>query len=575
MVFNYISVPPLPIIILLLPFCSAALIACLRFINFILRFKASGGKAFRLGRLPLKIIFFTTIVLETLLTLYLWYRFQSIRSASYVLSYTGWATTLTGLASSALRTDLQIDILSASAAVMASLVALISCFRAMSDKQHLFTPRRAVFFLLTLGGVMGIYFSSGLFGTLVALALSQLGASGLVQPILHERREFGRTVAYFISRFMLLSMFLAGCTILMLRSGLFGMQVLSAALRGESAERTALALMAAPLLYLFIKPPHYTTDSANRCYFSIRAHAAFFAFFKIVFVLYGAIAGLERIPALIGLVGIASIFASLMFMAGERDPIRFATAAESSLKGFILVALAISLGSIYSAASVAAYGYDATEAVISLWLLFLPVSAALSLTSVQLKQEFDGAELWRQSGMASKLPFTGIVFVFSICMLSGLPPLTGYAGRQLLYRSANHLNPFLTIALFVASLSILFMGLRYIFAIMFGKRNDEAAVRFAGDRHITLPLFVLTCIILTGTILPGFFHGRVVQPSVNLLVGGVRHIGNAQYWNESDAGSDTEGNEIEYDGDGNALPAEEDDATVREEGSSLDVSPGN
>lgn len=550
MLFNHISVPPLPILLLVLPLFSALLILGLEFVQYLMKFKASGSKSFNFGRFPLRIIFFVSIVLETALSLYIWYRLQSIKSTSYVQNYIGGATTLTGLLSSALRANVQVDIFSSSGAALASLVALVSCLRALADKQRELAPERAVLFLFTLSGAMGMYFAGGLMNMFLSIALSQIGASGLLQPVLNERSEFGKTIAYFISRFCILSMFLAGCVILALQYDVFSIQVMAAALRGENAERIAFALMAAPLLYLFVKPTHYTTDSANRCYFAIRTHAAFFAFFKIVFVLYGAMAGLERIPALIGVIGASTVFASILFASGEREPIKFATAVESSLKGFILIAFAISLSSIYSVASVASFGYDATEAVIYQWLLFLPVSAALSIVAVHLRQERHGERLWLTGGMASKLPFTGLLFVLAICMLSGLPPLTGYSGRQLLYRSANQINPFLSVGLFISSLFILFTGLRYIFIIMFGKSTDETCARFSGDQPVTLPLLVLVCIISIGTVFPGFFHDRVVQPCVHSLLSGVRHVGNSQYWNDPESGDDSE-----YDGDENALPA--------------------
>lgn len=546
MSFNNISVPPLPIMLLVLPLFGALLILGLECVNYIMKFKAGGGKTFDVGRYPLRIIFFSTVLLEMVLSLFVWYRFQSIKSASFVLNYIGGASTLTGLLSSALRANVQVDIFSASGAAMASLVAFIACLRALADKHRDLISERAVFFLFTLSGAMGMYFAGGLMNMFLSLTLSQIGASGLLQPVISERSEFGRTIAYFISRVVLLALFLAGCVILATQYDVFSIHVMAAALRGESAERTAFALMAAPLLYIFIKPPHYTTDSANRCYFSIRAHAAFFAFFRIVFVLYGAMAGLERIPALIGVIGLAAVFASILFIAGERDPVKFASATETSLKGFMLIAFAISLSSIYSVASVASYGYDATEAVIYQWLLFLPVAAALSVASGHLRQERNGVKLWLAGGMATRLPLTGLLFVLAICMLSGLPPLAGYAGRQLLYRSANQVNPFLSLALFMSSLFILLNGLRYIYLIMFGKRHDDACARFAGDQHITMPLLVLVCVVSVGTVFPGLFHDRVIQPCVHSLLSGVRHVGNAQYWNDPD-----EAGEEELEGDEN------------------------
>lgn len=520
---NHISVTPLPVLLFLLPLAAALLIFCLASFKLIIRYKANGGRVFELGKRPMKIIFLLAVTLETALSIYVWHRFQNVNALSYFLSNAGWFITLTGLGRSAVRTNVQIDVFSAAAAAITSLVAFAAGLRAMADKENELTPKRSIFFLLTLCGVMGVYFSGGLMNLFISIVISQVGAAGLACPVLSERVEFGRSVEYFISRFVLLVMLLGGCLILGLRYDVFSYATVSVAMQGVEAEKLAFILLAVPLLYLFIEPTRYTVDSACRCYFAIMAQAAFFAFFRIVFTMYGAVAGLERVPALIGVIGLVTVFAALMFASGEREPIRFVTAVESVLKGFIIIALAMSLNSIYSASAIANYGYGALEAMLSGFLIFLSVSASLSISAVHLRQESGGFKLWLTGGNLSLLPFTGGLFALAVCVLGGLPPFIGYSGRQSLYRSANLVSSPLALALFAASLFVLFIGLRYISTILFGRRS-ECAERFRGDSTIGLPLIVLSAIIIAWTILPGYFHEKIVSPSAGFLINEVRHI---------------------------------------------------
>lgn len=521
MILNYMPTLPLPVLLMSLPLAGTLLFLALEGIKFIYA-RLNRQMLFEFGRLSLRIIFFVIIIMEMVLSLCLWYRFQDVQQASYVPGAAGWTTTLMGVSGSAVHSYIQADVFSATAAALTSFSALIACFSALADKVNPLTRRKALFYLLTLGGVQGIFFSSGLFNLFACMLVSQIGASGLVRPVLRERQEFARTVCYFISRFLILAMFFSGSVMIAIKYGAFNFVAASQLMQTGYAEKCAFALLATPLLYLFLKPPIYTTDAASRCYFAIRANAAFFVFFRIIFVLHGAIEGFARIPALIGVIGIVTVFTSMVFSAKERDPIRFVTAIESSLKGCILIALAMSVSGVYSAAAIVDYGYGALEALMQLLFIFLPVSAALSITAVQLRQKADGRKLWLSGGHFSQLAYTGLLFSIAVCMLVGLPPLGGFAARQFLYRSANTINPFLMLFLFASSIFILFTGLRFIALIMFGKKDSEDVV-FMGDSTICLPLVLLSLSFILISAAPGILYERITSSTVSLIVSKVQY----------------------------------------------------
>lgn len=520
MIFNYIPALSLPVILLTLPLTCALLFFSFEVVTLIYA-RLNKQMSFELGRMSMRVIFFAANLLEMIISLYLWYRFQGVQPISSVPVAAGWTTTLMSVSGLAVHSYIQVDVFSATMSVLTSFVALIACFSTLANKIKPLTGRKAIFYLLTLSGVQGIFFSSGLFNLFTCMVVSQIGASGLVRPVLRERQEFVRTVCYFISRFLTLGMFLAGSIVIAIKYSVFRFSAAWYILQSGYAEKSAFALLVAPLLYLFIKPPIYTVDAASRCYFAIRANAAFFVFFKIIFALQGAIDGFERIPALIGAIGIIAVFASMVFSAKERDPIRFATAIESSLKGCILIALAMSVSGVYSAAAIVDYGYGALEALMQLLLIFLPVSAALSVTSAHLKQVVDMRKLWLSSGHFSQLAYTGLLFAMAVCMLVGLPPLAGFAARQFLYRSANTVNPFLMLYLFTSSVFILFTGLRFIAIIIFGKSNYEDYV-FEGDSAICLPLSLLFLLIVSASSVPGALYGKITAPTVSLVVSSVQ-----------------------------------------------------
>lgn len=525
MIFNCIPVPPLPVLFLLLPLFCSVLILGFEGIRYI--FKISHRKPIELGKRALKIIFLAVVLIEAVFSILLWFRFQNVEFASYVLSGTGWTMTLSGGSGSVIQSNITIDIISSTSAAISSFVALIACLLAITDKENILTAKKIAFFFLTLCGIQGVFFSGSLFTFFVFFAIAQIGASGLLRPILHERAELWRTIGYFASRFLLLLMLFAGNVMFAVKYDVYSFSAISAVIQPGNVEKTAFALIAAPLLYLFVKPPIYTTDPANRCCFAICAQAAFFAFFRSVFIMTGVMSGFERIPMLIEAIGVLVVFTSLTFAANEREPIRFVSALESSLKGFMLIALGICLSGVYSAAAVADYGYVALEAQISLMLIFLPSSAALSVAAAHLRQEANGSKLWLTGGHITELSYTGLLFALAVCMISGLPPAPGFAAHQFLYRSANAVSPFLTLILFSASIFILFTGLRYIMMILFGRRSTDTGV-FKGDSAITLPLIMLLLMITTATVMPGRIYEKIVSPSVKFMVSRIRHVGAEQ-----------------------------------------------
>lgn len=540
MITNYLPQLPVPILLIGLPLLASLPLLGVEGIRYL--FRISGRKPLELGVRALKTFFFTVVAISVLLSMLLWHQLQDVRSASHILSGSGWTTTLAGVGHSAVRSNIQVDIFSATAALSASIVALAACLRAMANKAYPLTVEKVACYFLTFGGVLGIYFAGGIFNLLIATTISQVGASWLARPLYRERSKLAMSITYFISRFLLLVMILAGVSILALRYDIYSFSAMAQALRIGGAEKAAFALLAAPFLYLFIKPPIYTADPSCRIHFAMRAHAAFFAFFKITFFLYGAMEGFERIPVLIGAIGITSVFTALLFAAGEREPIKFAAAAEGVMKGFMLVSLSLCLGGIYVVAALAEYGYVALEALTSLWLLFLPVSAVLSITAAHLLQEVDGNRLWLSGGHIGELGFTGLLFALAIFVLCGVPPFTGFPAMQFFFRSANGLNPLLMAALFAASLFILFAGIRNIGAILFGK-NSTAPGTFSGDSAVALPLALLFITLNLGTVMPGAYYESVASPSVNYIMNTVRHVANVEVGTEEgqekEAGNDT------------------------------------
>lgn len=506
---------PLPFLSLCLPFAGAAVLLAMRLYHRLIYRKS--GEVMSVARVPMKLSFLLLLLVNVVMTYIVWVRFRSSGSMVYAFGGGGWTSTLSP--DSALRAMMQVDSLGTVSAFSMSIVAFIAGLRALADKANPLTPTKTAFYLLTLCGVQGIFYSNDLLALTLFLLISQAGATGLYRGVPAGRGEMLDDAWYLASRLLAVAMFLCGTLILFKDLGSYNITTLAASqLKRGAPELSALVLLAAPLLFLFMKNASYVTDAGRRCFFGIRAQAAFFALFRVLFSLYGPLPGLEKIPVLCGLLGAVMFCSAVLTAAGETDPLKFAESMELFMKGFMLAALSLGLSGTYSAESVARYGGGALESMVSLWIIYLPLSAALSIICCRLKDTEDGVELWRINGLGSRLPVTCAAMVLVIFAMAGLPPLTGYASKQLLYRASEYVSPLLVALLFIASMLQLLFGTRYLVSVFFGRASLSRDASRVSDSAIILPLLLLLLLFGFASLLPEKAFQTMVTPTSEALI---------------------------------------------------------
>jgi len=514
---NFIPTLPLPFLSLFLPFAGASVILCVRLYHRIVFMRS--GRVLNINKRVLKVSFLLFLLVNMALVTAIWLRFRSEGAVFYVYGGEGWKESLPDVAGVSIRALMQVDSLGAVSALLMGFVALVAGLRSLADARNAFSPTKAAFYLLTLCGIQGIFYSNGLFLLFFFITISQAGASGLYRGVPADKNVFWRSVWYYTSRLMILSMFLAGTVILYMRYKTDNIAVLSNLIEPGQSELLAFVLLTVPLFFLFVKRSSYVTDGGRRCFFGIRAQAAFFALFRVIFFLFGSVEGLAKIPGLFILSGLLLFLSAALFSAKERDPVKFADCMEMYMKGFMLVSLGISMCGIFGAESAARYGLSALGGMVSLWMIFLPASAALSIICCLLREEDGGGEIWRRGRLCDTMPCTCAALFLVIFVIAGLPPFVGFSAKQFLFRSANSISPFLTVALFIASMAALMTGLRYLTVLMFREGASKGAGdHLARDIEIALPMLLLFAVFVTSTVVPGRVFESVLFPSVESLV---------------------------------------------------------
>ncbi|MDO4988335.1 MAG: hypothetical protein Q4E17_04860 [Synergistes sp.] len=506
---------PLVIVTLLLPLFGAFAYGCVLVYNRYLAHRT--GKFIGMNRVVYKTPFLILLTVQTVLSAVIWFKVGG-GSESNVLSGSGWTSVFFGLASGSVQSSFKVDMFGAFSGALAAYAALAGGLCALAEREEPLTPRRIVFLLLAVAGVQGIFYQNNLLALFVFMIIAQTGVTGLFSNYSPDRSSLRKNAFYYASRVILLGMFLAGVLLLRAEYGVTNMTVLAAARMPSHTTSLALILLAVPPLYIFIKPSPFMKSPSRSTFFLLRTQVSLFILFRIFFTLFGPMSGLEKMPALFVLVGLAVIAYSLIISVREVCPENFMDMIVFYLKGAILAAIGIAMNGTFAAGNAALYGIGALEAAISLWLVFLPITMTISFIMSFLKiKEDNGTEIWKNGSLWRKSRFMTLMLMLAVGMIAGLPPFAGYSGKQLLLRSANFISPYLCCVLFIFAVLMLFISLRCVFVFMTeGEESDDS---FKMERSpMFLPLIMFMIIFVYATAAPGHVFDSVLSPAVDSLV---------------------------------------------------------
>lgn len=507
---------PVPVLALALPLLGAAAYGLLLlYNNFFVRWTHRPAE---LSRLSCKLPFFLLLCAGAVISVSIWKHASGVSGQFYALTGSGWSGVLSPESGKNIQAALRIDAFGATSAALMSLVLLTAGIRALAERRNSITPRLIMFFLLSYAGIQGIFLLNNLLALFFFLIITQIGVTGLYCGFSKEALlSGGRRFFYYLSRLLLLVMFLAGALILGHRYGSTNISVLAQNMEPCAESLSAFVLLVVPMLYIFIKPSPFLDEAAKNCFFAIRTQATLFIVFRVVFSLYGPMHGLQKVPLAFIMLGLSMLVYAVMLLSKGRGPSDLMDTIICCMKGTITVSIGVAMSGSFGAERAAVYGVSAIEAMISLWLVFLPLSAALIMITSFLKERSgSGLELWQYGMLFKRFPFVASFLLVLIAITAGLPPFAGYEGKQMLLRSANFASPFLTVALFFLTAVIFFAAMRFFFALSAGGLDEN--VSSEGIRAAVLPLAVLFVIFTAATLAPGKIFSDSVSPSAESLI---------------------------------------------------------
>lgn len=489
----------------------------IRLYHKILKYKKNIDKT--MSRRDVKITFFTVIIMNFFFNLAVFFIQNAttteplrVVTRSLLNSYLG------GNMANAHKI-FSVDSFSTVSATMMSIIAMISMFMALIARKNVLSPTKTAFFILTTCGLTGTFYSNTLFALFFFILITQVGVAGLYRGIPAKPTEIRESWIFYFTRIVILLIFLIGLILLRDIYGTDNIHILSSLLKPGFYEQIAYVCLIVPSLFIFFKHTLYIRDEACRCYFRLVAQGSLFVVFKVVFMLYGPMSGLEKIPNVFLILGIIGLALSTFIAPYHSDPELFSEDIELYLKSTLLIVLGISMRSLYSAKAMVKFGIVASEAMISVWMLYLPLSVMFTILCIIFKRKEGKYELWKYGAVATEHPITAVMALIAVFSIAGLPPFSGYMARQFLYRAVNNFQPVLMVFVFCMSFFMLVTNIKFFSSTLFIKKMDkDVNERKMHMNTIAIPLFLIIVLFFMTSIFPGLVFENYLSPAAKVLL---------------------------------------------------------
>ena len=221
----------------------------------------------------------------------------------------------------------------------------------------------------------------------------------------------------------------------------------------------------------------------------------------------GLVLLLIRIPAagigaismntLLGWLGVLTAFFATLYAAFQEDAKRLLAWSSVGQVGYIVLGLAAMshLGWVSAL-------YHTVNHLLFKGLLFLAIAGVIMRTGTRT--------MYEMGGLIKRMPLSFISVLMAIIALSGVPPLTGFGGKWLLYEALIERGWYLqtAFAFFASTIAFLYC-FRLIHSVFLGQPKPRFREIKEAPLWLLLPQYILIMLIMGFS----FFPGRLIKPA--------------------------------------------------------------
>ena len=413
-------------------------------------------------------------------------------------------------------------------AAVTSTAAALYALRSEEDSSGLsaFHP----LYLLLVAGVYGMVATGDAFNFFVFLEITSLAGAALAACRIDRglAAEAGLKYAA-ISSLGGLS-YLAGVGLLLARHDLLNIAALSDAIRAAGPTATdfaALGLMALPLaMKAGTVPMHqWTPDTYSRAphpvsaFLLVSSQASLFGLFRVAFTLFGApVVTATSLGAFLAVLAALSMFIGVTMAIPQHDVKRLISHHAVSQTGYMLLGASVALAVLGDAEKTAAFGRDALAGSLFHMMNYAIYNGLLFLAA--------GAVVWRtgkrnlddMGGLGRAMPVTMLCFGIGALAIAGIPPMSGFASKWVLYESVFRYSPLLAIVAMVVSLLTLASFVKVFQAMFLGPARKHLSHVKEVPLAMAFPMLLLALYTIAIGLFPDVVMQRLLLPAADALL---------------------------------------------------------
>ncbi|MFW6047778.1 MAG: proton-conducting transporter membrane subunit [Candidatus Natronoplasma sp.] len=447
-----------------------------------------------------------------------------------VLTYESWFYAF-GAGESTPDTFFRITFLADGFAVLATITVVITALAAAIYSYSFMKGETGLnkfytLFLLTLAGVNGMILTADLFNLFVWFEVTSVASCALVAFRNYKGKSVEAALKYMVLSTIGGLFILFSIALLYGQYGVLNYTLLADSIKGTFIDKLALGLLTVVLamkassvpMHMWAPDAYGEAPGSVTPFIAITSLGSLFVLFRLLFGVFS----MTITPAVSGsvliILGVLSMIVGVTMALVQSDLKRLIAYLSVSQVGYMMMAVGVGLatlntGEYESFGSLAMRGglFHMINDGVYKALLFLSAVAVVHVTDIRSLNEL--------GGLAHKMPYTTFFFLFSALSIAGIPPLSGYSSKLLIYQSVYLYSPILAIIALVVSIITLAIIGKAFFNAFLGPNQGLAKGKVS--QPMLLSMGALTAVLLIFTLFPNLVVNEIVTPAIDALIGGL------------------------------------------------------
>ncbi len=377
-------------------------------------------------------------------------------------------------------------------------------------------------FFLTLAGVMGMVLTADLFNLFVWFEVTSIASCGLVAFQNYKVKSVEAALKYMFISVLGGLFFLVSIGLLYGEYGVLNFFLLADALTGGMIDKVALSIiivvfaMKASSVPMHMWAPDVYAESPGSVtpFIAITSLGSLFVLTRIIFTLFRYSFGVAAVGHLLIILGLLSMFVGISMALKQSDVKRLIAYLSVSQIGYMLMAIGVAFATLDSA-DYSSFGAMALEGGLFHMINDGVYKALLFLSAASVVYATGIGDLNKLGGLAHKMPYTTMFFLLGGLSIAGVPPLSGFSSKLLIYQSVYLYHPILAIIALVVSIITFALIGKIFYSAFLGP--DQGLTRGEVPRSMLVAMGILTVVVILFSLFPNYVVAEIVVPAVEGL----------------------------------------------------------